>query len=346
METKKAFVFDTNFIIQNHNLSDVVKNLNEKGFVVYITQVAIDERISQECIKQKAKYSKIETFQKEMDGIVQITIIEPYEKTEKLYRVGMQKKYAELFGQNIIPFKKTSAMFERVLQRAYMKVPPFITSGTDKGFKDSLMWLSMLDFFKEKGEEKIVFVSNDNGFKENADVLCSEFEEFTSKKISIKENSYYKNILDSETVKKEKEKSEQLPDASQMRKKIHAVIEKLCGNYVEDYWGQQEFVRTFTLTQKVDADYMEVVMNGLKNDINAHLFDEYIPAFDLFALDDRVVNGNISVSISDLEEANNLFEEVKLQFPNFLKQFYATAANIFNENYSEPIAMGDDDLPF
>jgi len=43
--SKKAFVFDTNFIIQNYNLNDVVKNLNEKGFVVYITQVAIDERM-------------------------------------------------------------------------------------------------------------------------------------------------------------------------------------------------------------------------------------------------------------------------------------------------------------
>ena len=51
--SNKAFVFDTNFIIQNHNLNDVVKNLNEKGFVVYITQVAIDERIAQECIKKE-----------------------------------------------------------------------------------------------------------------------------------------------------------------------------------------------------------------------------------------------------------------------------------------------------
>ena len=106
MGPKKAFVFDTNFIIQNHNLIDVVKNLNEKGFVVYITQVAIDERISQECIKQQAKYNKIETFQKEMNGIAKITIVEPYEQTEKVYRVGMQKKYEELFGKNIIPLKK------------------------------------------------------------------------------------------------------------------------------------------------------------------------------------------------------------------------------------------------
>lgn len=84
--SKKAFVFDTNFIIQNYNLNDVVKNLNEKGFVVYITQVAIDERIAQECIKQRAKYDKLESFKKEVEGFASITITEPYEKTEKLYK--------------------------------------------------------------------------------------------------------------------------------------------------------------------------------------------------------------------------------------------------------------------
>ena len=71
--SKKAFVFDTNFIIQNYNLNDVVKNLNEKGFVVYITQVAIDERIAQECIKQRAKYDKLESFKKEVKNTTKET---------------------------------------------------------------------------------------------------------------------------------------------------------------------------------------------------------------------------------------------------------------------------------
>ena len=38
---KKAFVFDTNFIIENLNLKEVVANLSEE-FTVYVTQVSID----------------------------------------------------------------------------------------------------------------------------------------------------------------------------------------------------------------------------------------------------------------------------------------------------------------
>ena len=344
--SNKAFVFDTNFIIQNHNLNDVVKNLNEKGFVVYITQVAIDERIAQECIKQRAKYDKLESFKKEVEGFASITITEPYEKTEKLYREGMQKKYEALFGSNIIPFDRSEKNFSRILQRAYMKTPPFITSGTDKGFKDSLMWLSIIDFFSTKGETEVVFVSNDNGFKENFEVLCDEFRNATGKNIEIKDNAYYKSILDSDVVKKEKTKPNPLPDVSQLRKRIRSVLENLCWCEVEDSWGQPEYIRTFTLTEKVDADYMEVIMNGLKNDISTYLFDEAVPAFNIFALDDRVINGNAKVAIADMEAANKLFEEIKEQYPEYMKQFYSTAANIFNENYIEPVEINDNDLPF
>lgn len=185
----------------------------------------------------------------------------------------MQKKYETLFGKNIIPINKSSADFERILQRAYMKVPPFITSGTDKGFKDSLMWLSVIDYFKANGESEIIFVSNDNGFKENANFLCAEFEENTGKKIDIKDNSYYKSI-----------------------------------------------------------------------------FDEYVSATDIFSLDDRVKNGNAGISITELEDAYKLVEEVKKKYPEYLKQFYSTTANIFNNNYEAPCInfedSDDSDLPF
>ena len=55
MGDKIAFVFDTNFIIQNHDLETVTQKLMEHDFVAYVTQVAIDERIAQECNKQKEK---------------------------------------------------------------------------------------------------------------------------------------------------------------------------------------------------------------------------------------------------------------------------------------------------
>ena len=58
-------MFDTNFIIQNSKLDEVVKNLKE-NYTVYVTQVSIDERISQQCRNLKAEFDEIENLKKEL----------------------------------------------------------------------------------------------------------------------------------------------------------------------------------------------------------------------------------------------------------------------------------------
>lgn len=50
---KTAFIFDTNFILQNSKLSEVVDNLKE-DYNVYVTQVSVDERIAQQCRELKS----------------------------------------------------------------------------------------------------------------------------------------------------------------------------------------------------------------------------------------------------------------------------------------------------
>lgn len=55
MSEKQAFIFDTNFIIQNKDLNAVVANLR-KQFAVYVAQVSIDERISQQRLEVKQKF--------------------------------------------------------------------------------------------------------------------------------------------------------------------------------------------------------------------------------------------------------------------------------------------------
>ena len=98
MSDKTAFIFDTNFIIQNRDLDVVIQKLKEKEFVVYITQVAIDERIAQECNKQKEKYDAIERFRQQYVDIISIKILKKYEDTMRYYKEGMRKKYEKLFG--------------------------------------------------------------------------------------------------------------------------------------------------------------------------------------------------------------------------------------------------------
>lgn len=345
MAEKKAFVFDTNFIIQNKKLDEVYTNL-QNGFAVYVTQVSIDERIGQQCREIKKKFDKISQLQDEYHGIVNITIKSTYEQYSANLRNGIQKTYDKVFGKNIIPFKKNESTFSKILERANNKLPPFIESTSDKGFKDALIWLSVIEYFKQNGENEIVFVTNDNGFNENIDFLTKEFFENTGKKIEFKTNTYYKELL----VPKEepvKPITIKLPDIKELRDKIESVLTGL--RIVEDidFYGNQYWNKTFELSKKVDAAYMEYIFSNLQNDIEQHLFDKSVWACQIFDLDDRMIDGESKVLIESLETALELYEEIKTVYPNYLSQFYSTAANIFNENYSPKYdSSNDSDIPF
>lgn len=345
MANKKAFVFDTNFIIQNKQLDEVYANLQDE-FVVYVTQVSIDERIGQQCRDGKKKFDKVAQLQKEYRGIADITIKSTYEQYATNLRKGVQKTYDKVFGKNIIPFKKDSSTFSTILERANNKIPPFIESTSDKGFKDALIWLSLIEYFKDNGESEIVFVTNDNGFNENIDFLAKEFSENTGKKIEFRTNAYYKELL---TPKEESPKPipAKLPDVSELRDKIDTVLTDLRLVEDVDFYGNEYWNKTFELSKKVDAAYMECIFANLQNDIERHLFDKSVWACQIFGLDDRMTDGESKVAMETLEKALKLYEEIKATYPNYLPQFYVTAANIFNENYSPKFNFDDDsDIPF
>jgi len=346
---KRAFVFDTNFIIENRNLKEVVANLSEE-FTVYATQVSINERISQKYLEMKNKYEKLTALTDEYRGIASIRITTPFDKKSETEKELTQKGYIDLFGEHIISFSSDDTTFSKILDRVFKKVPPFLSvdGASDKGFKDSLIWLSLLEFFQSSGEDDVVFITNDNGFRKNTDALCKEFKEFTGKNIVIKDNSYYKSQCEvkvSETIPPKNDSP--LPDVNQLREKIHDVIHSLCGANIGDYWGNPYWNNTFTLSQRVDSAYIEYVFTHLKLYIRDHLFETVILAEKILGLDDRVTNG-VSIPMSALEDALSLYEEIQQKLPDYLPQFYSAAATIINRNYIEPqvIDVGDDEVPF
>ena len=73
MSNKKAFVFDTNFIIQNPKLDEVVEKLKD-NYTVYITQVSIDERIAQQCRELKQEFDDVERCQNKYSHFAEITL--------------------------------------------------------------------------------------------------------------------------------------------------------------------------------------------------------------------------------------------------------------------------------
>ena len=59
MSDKKAFVFDTNFIVQNKKLTDVIDKLKD-SYNLYVTQLSIDERIAQQVRERNVVYDEAE----------------------------------------------------------------------------------------------------------------------------------------------------------------------------------------------------------------------------------------------------------------------------------------------
>ncbi|MBR3932840.1 MAG: DUF4935 domain-containing protein [Clostridia bacterium] len=345
---KKAFVFDTNFIVQVGKLDEVIENLKD-NYTVYVTQVSIDERIAQQCRELKEDFDELEKCKQKFIHFAEINFKKTYEEEREFYHIALQEKYEKEFGDHIIPFSRDGKTFSAVIERANKKLPPFSNAknASDKGFKDYLLWLSMMEYFKANGESMVVFVTDDNSaFRNHTEFLSNEFREITGKNIDFKTNAFYKELMSLGNVVKENKEKEILPDVSQFREKIRDVLLDLCGGYEENYFGEPYWEKTFTSNQRVDGAYMKVIFEGLCEDIKKHIFDTYVNAEDILDLDGRLTNGSIMISMMSIESAHRLHNEVKEKYPDYIEQFYFTAAEIFNRNYVEPPAEEDDDLPF
>ena len=102
MGEKKAFVFDTNFIIQNKEMAKVVSSLQD-DFTVYVTQVSVEERIAQQCRELKDKYDRLPVLQNDYIRIAKIAVLKNYEKHAEEYRIGIQANYDGLFAFSYYP---------------------------------------------------------------------------------------------------------------------------------------------------------------------------------------------------------------------------------------------------
>lgn len=70
----------------------------------------------------------------------------------------------------------SNSRFESIVNRAFSKLPPFEGKDkkSDKGFKDALLWESVLEFALNHKNSKIIYYSKDNAFGE---FLIKEFAE-------------------------------------------------------------------------------------------------------------------------------------------------------------------------
>lgn len=356
MAEKKAFVFDTNFIIQNQNLDEVLDKLKEK-FSVYITQVSIDERIAQNCRDLKAQFDEAEKCKVKFIHFATISFKKTYEEESEFYQKGMQTKYENYFGDNIIPFTKDGETLTTIIDRANRRLPPFSAAkdASDKGFKDCLLWLSMLAYFRDNGEDDVIFVTDDkSAFRNNTEYLQKEFHEVTGKTIEIHPNNYYKELLkqpEKPTPESNPEKKpEEFPNLDTFREEVEEAIEGLRGVDWKNCFGDPQWSQTFTTSVPFNKDYTKTFFAGLRSDIADHIFEKSVPASKLLDFDGRVIDCDTEIPMQNLEKALRIYQAVLSNYSQYSEQFFEAATKILNRNYKAPPALpfdvSDDDLPF
>lgn len=352
MSEKKALLFDTNFIIQNRNLDEVVENLSTE-YSVYVTQVSIDERIAQECRDLQKRYDEAKQWKKEYALFAKIEFTKSFSEVCELYHMGMQEKYERLFPDNIIPLEKSVELLEMVLDRANNKLPPFSEAkdASDKGFKDCLLWLSVLNYFRSSGEDEVVFLTNDKSAFRGKDIyLSKEFNAETGKTIVFMPNSFYHDILSAQTsvddVVEVTDSVPNIPNLDALRDEISEVMRGLCGFECEGSYGEPEWTRTFSSSVMFDKEYMENVFSNLSSIIYRHILEKSIYASEALGLDGRI-SDDVPIPMNNLEAALKLYQEIKTKYSDYCDQFFEAAARVLNRNYVEPSVWADDGrLPF
>ena len=196
LSNKEYFVvFDTNILHQqydkmanftafsfNSTFKNVVDLINALDIYEKVT-VAIPKVVWEEMTKQivEAHDKKMGEFK----SYIQKWILPEYSVKEETiddyptYIEGKVQAYKTEIGSGIntiieLPIP-SDRRFQGIVRRAFDKMPPFggKEKNSDKGFKDVLIWESILEFTLLHQNANILFYTKDNGFKET---LVDEFK--------------------------------------------------------------------------------------------------------------------------------------------------------------------------
>lgn len=101
---------------------------------------------------------------------------------------NLKIKYFKELNILYIPKDKES-LFNQILKMSLDKIPPFEIGKSDKGFKDAILFLSLIDYAKNNNFDKMVLFSDDKIFKNNEKeflrLYSDEVEYKHSKKLEI-----------------------------------------------------------------------------------------------------------------------------------------------------------------
>ncbi|MDU5145175.1 MAG: PIN domain-containing protein [Paenibacillus dendritiformis] len=235
-----------------------------------------------------------ELFQKQLESFNEglNRIKENYEACKQLYGLDLfindnfdyrsilearKEEYLSRYNINILPICGEKR-FNSIVRRALNKIAPFsgLKGNSDKGFKDTVIWESILEF-AEQNNGDFIFITHDKGFSE---YLIEEFRDLTGQKIEI---------INKDEIRKVHEKIELFSNEQTILIKLQLMKQKMYDSGL--YEGFVYFLK--------NEVFNSIEVNNLKCDVSElHLNEEII---DLNESDEDTyrfkIKGSIVVNI-------------------------------------------------
>ncbi|GAB6055545.1 hypothetical protein JCM15415_08610 [Methanobacterium movens] len=170
-------------------LNDITDQLS-----VYIPEIVLLELSSHTLDRINDRINQLNEICAEFEHISGINI-EGHDSFDSKTHIDRIKDFT-LRNVNYIDIPEDwSTLFDKVLEMALYKVPPFERGKgkSDKGFKDAIILLSLVEFAKEEDYTDFVVFSKDQAFKKNEAILREFFHNETNKNLEIQQND---NVTD------------------------------------------------------------------------------------------------------------------------------------------------------
>lgn len=169
-------IYFNNPLLKRGLLKNIINVVNNKGYILLLPNVIIDEVNSNFRKSSDQAFSELKSAINKINTYVLCEHEEDYEYTEKSAKLNdfdFEKIMKNKVGKhNLIILPYPNITHENIIKRIYSRKAPFTKSDTKKevGYKDYLIWNSILEFLASQSDEKdIVFITD------NKNDFCSQY---------------------------------------------------------------------------------------------------------------------------------------------------------------------------
>lgn len=168
-------------------INKIEKNDLSENYKVIIPKIVVEELKKQQMENFKTSYNELKNIYKKMEKLYFLDLNE-------IVEINYSNKVEELINQflsnnniNILEICEENK-FANIVNRALEKKAPFRgTSGnSDKGFKDALIWESLLEF-GQSNKGNFIYITKDGDFLKRQKELKFEFSDSTKNSITFME---------------------------------------------------------------------------------------------------------------------------------------------------------------